>query len=199
MGSKNPEKSVKRSIELNNQKPKSQNRTNDSKSKTKATKSISTSYSMKSLGLQKKQKLSREKIKFKPQTKAGVDFSQSSKPSIGKMIPPKTQRDTVFFNACMPIENSNDLSALGKSVFSTKNLKLGKSRLANDLRESKTPRDIVPKLHVWEGVREKGIEGEISQDDSIRPEFDKEKYMKNNCINNRTKLQLDQVQNHESK
>jgi hypothetical protein len=44
------------------------------------------------------------------------------------------------------------------------------------------------------------VEGEEDHNESsIKPSIDKEKYMKNNCINHRTKLQLDQVQNQESK
>lgn len=63
----------------------------------KNTKSIN-SITNKSLSMNKsKQKLSREKIRFKPESKVGVNFQ--SKPYIGKMIPPKTQREMQsFFN-----------------------------------------------------------------------------------------------------
>lgn len=37
------------------------------------------------------------------------------------------------------------------------------------------------------------------QEGNYKPHFDKDKYMKNNCINQKTKLQLDQVQSQESK
>ena len=64
----------------------------------KNSKSIS-SLTNKSLLLNKsKQKLSREKIKFIPDPKVGKNFQ--SKPYIGKMNPPKTQREMQsFFNA----------------------------------------------------------------------------------------------------
>lgn len=89
-----------------------------------------------------------------------------------------------------------------------KSLRLLRHRqnIDTDFRESKTPRDNIPKLNAWEVVREKNVDqmSEVVDEDTehnesnIRPYFDKEKYMKNNCINNRTKLQLDQVQNQES-
>lgn len=148
-----------------------------------------------------KQKLSREKIKF-----------NQVKPSIGKMIPPKTQRELQSFNACSQLggeQYSCDISALGKSeLASKKSLKMIRQQhLNHDFRESKTPRDHVPKLNAWEYVKEKNAEQvtelldceEEHNESCIKPSFDKEKYMKNNCINNRTKLQLDQVQNKESK
>ena len=73
-----------------------------------------------------------------------------------------------------------------------------------DLRESKTPRDMVPKLNAWDVVKERDM-GDISStqdehsENNIKSYFDKEKYMKNNWINNRTKLQLDHIQSNESK
>ena len=75
------------------------------------------------------------------------------------------------------------------------------------MRESKTPRDHIPKLNAWEMVKERNLEQmeegkepeEEHCDSHTKPSFDKERYMKNNCINHRTKLQLDQVQSQESK
>lgn len=66
----------------------------------KGSKKITHSVSNKSLSIQKsKQKLSREKIKFRPDAKVSSNFHQS-KPFIGKMIPPKTQREMQsFFNS----------------------------------------------------------------------------------------------------
>ena len=130
------------------------------------------------------------------------------------MIPPKTQREIQsFFNSS---ENPNgddgwlwEISALGKSEVSKLSMKIlrQKQNIDSDFRESKTPRDMIPKLNAWDIIKEKNIntlhdniiEGEENHNESsIRPSFDKEKYMKNNWINNRTKLQLDQFQNNES-
>lgn len=63
-----------------------------------------------------------------------------------------------------------------------------KQKIDSDFRESKTPRDNIPKLNAWDIVKEKSItaihdnlaEGEENHNESsIRPSFDKEKYMKN--------------------
>ena len=76
----------------------------------KNTKSVS-SLTNKSLSIQKsKQKLSREKIKFRPEAKIGTNFNQS-KPYIGKMIPPKTQREMQsFFNSSTQMTHNEDYS-----------------------------------------------------------------------------------------
>lgn len=142
------------------------------------------------------------------------------------MIPPKTQRDAVIFNSSSTgLDDcySGNISAIGKSGISKKSLKISKMKdeFDTDFRESKTPRDAVPKLNAWDVVKEKTIDAihevtntkpelllysankpgkeEDHNESYVRPSFDKEMYMKHNCINNRTKLQLDQIQNKESK
>ena len=69
------------------------------------------SLSNKTLSTQKsKQKLSREKIRFRPDAKVSSNFHQS-KPFIGKMIPPKTQRESqYFFNSSTQISHAEDYS-----------------------------------------------------------------------------------------
>lgn len=116
--------SAKRVSEYSNSKSKSTQRQGEAKPNKKNSKSIS-SYSSKSISLQKsKQKLSREKIKFKENPKICKDFHQS-KLHIGMMIPPKTQREMQsFFNASAQVTGeegySCDISALGKSDFAGK-------------------------------------------------------------------------------
>ena len=88
------------------------------------------------------------------------------------------------------------------NILSRKHLKR-KNRPDFELRESKTPRDHIPKLNAWEAVKEKVVEnfkkGTQDEEEKAKLHFDKEKYMKKNCINHKTKLQLDQIQMHESK
>lgn len=83
---------------------------------------------------------------------------------------------------------SCEISALGKSTNAgKKSLKMLRKRqnIDTDFREAKTPRDIIPKLSAWDAVREKDItdlidEEENHNESTVRPSFDKEKYMKNN-------------------
>lgn len=116
--------SAKRVSEYSSSKSKSTQRQGEAKPNKKNSKSIS-SYSSKSISLQKsKQKLSREKIKFKDNPKVYKDFQQS-KIHIGMMMPPKTQREMQsFFNASTQVAGeegySCDISALGKSDFAGK-------------------------------------------------------------------------------
>lgn len=157
----------------------------------KGAKSIS-SYSTKSISVPKsKQKLSREKIKFKNNNlKIGKNFYQS-KPLIGKMIPPKTQREMEsFFNTSSDITRNEGYACDLSNIVNNKNsLKmLHQKNIETELRESKTPRDNVPKLNAWEPVKEKTVHqvndmvtGEEEHNEShVRPSFDKAMYMKNN-------------------
>jgi hypothetical protein len=138
-----------------------------------------------------------------------VSKNQGSRTNnIGKAMPPKTQRQlqSFMFGQKSGDQYSCDMSALGKSSNAgKKSLKMLRKKypVDADFRESKTPRDMIPKLSAWDIVKEKDVTeitggDEDPNESNIRPSFDKEKYMKNNCINNRTKLQLDQVQNNES-
>lgn len=140
--------------------------------------------------------------------------SRTGTGGIGKAMPPKTQRQLQSFmfgqkstaeQYFCDVSNIN----LGKSVTSHNNNKKSLKMLRKvhknvdaDFRESKTPRGVIPKLNAWDVVKEKGVNEimvteEEHNESNIRPSFDKERYMKNNCINHRTKLQLDHRQSNE--
>ena len=151
---------VKKTEDWSNLKSKSLQRQLEGKVKKTNSKSIS-SYWNKSISLKSKQKLAREKIKFKCTSQATNEFNQS-KATIGKMIPPKTQREMQsFFNSSENVIGDDgwlwEISALGKSEISKMSMKIlrQKQNIDSDFRESKTPRDMIPRLNAYDVVKEK--------------------------------------------